>query len=74
MWFEMLPAAGVMLTAMTLGFYGTHAMPYLILGTRYMKQFNTNDDLRCYYRDWRVTGNPYSQKGLEGIPDEDEKK
>jgi len=77
MWFEILPAIGIMFSAMTLGMYGTQLVPWLFLnGHRSFKELKNCNQISNFYRDERLEGltrigkGPYWPKGLEAIPDE----
>jgi len=78
MWFEILPAAGIMFGSMCLGMLGTQFVPWLMLnGHRQYKELNHPGQFAMNHREDRLHGmvrpgsGIYWPKGLENIPDEE---
>ncbi|XP_023164760.1 uncharacterized protein LOC111595331 isoform X2 [Drosophila hydei] len=73
MWFEILPAAGIITVALSVPIYAMYGLQKLTLGNAYRRNMDERFDRVMYQRDFRLTDNPYIMNGLHAIPDEDRK-
>ncbi|XP_067632307.1 NADH dehydrogenase [ubiquinone] 1 alpha subcomplex subunit 1 [Eurosta solidaginis] len=70
MWYEILPAAGIISVVLTVPIYAMWGLNKWTLGNGYRRNMDERFDRVLYQRDMRLTNNPYNQNGLDSIPDE----
>ncbi|KAG5872001.1 hypothetical protein JTB14_030843 [Gonioctena quinquepunctata] len=70
MWFEILPAFGIIVAAMAAPHVLAYAINYIPNENCYRRLMETREQRLQYLRDRRLTGDPYVVAGLEKIADE----
>lgn len=71
MWFEALPSLIATGAFVGIPFALIPLMHKLVNnGNAFNRDLTKYEQRLAYYRDTRLTGNPYAQQGLEAIPDE----
>uniref|UniRef100_G1K0D6 Uncharacterized protein n=2 Tax=Rhodnius TaxID=13248 RepID=G1K0D6_RHOPR len=74
MWYEILPAAGIICAAMTFpSVFNYYFHKFIYSGNPYRRGISPVFNKDLYLRDTRLSNNPYIMQGLDKIPDEDGK-
>ncbi|OQR76076.1 hypothetical protein BIW11_08003 [Tropilaelaps mercedesae] len=69
MWYEIIPSVAIVLTAMSLPVLAESYLNRFMNGKPYLRDIQTPRAVEYVLRDIRLSGDPYKDIGLEGIPD-----